>query len=209
MTLKLNDEAIQLVRNHLPQCWAWSHENFIKHGQRFSLNKQAEVPKILSTNMCRHTSLFLLRLLESAGVKGWTVGGGLMRKLDDKGEHPSDVHYWLENGNEILDITADQFGWDPIVRTDLTDPRYVREPARCKKKEVSSLVRTITLWEGEYASFWQQSDPRFIKIKQDYPVLVQEFKDSILKSQPSISPEGVKDAAVDLKASKQPRRPRP
>jgi hypothetical protein len=35
-------------------------------------------------------------------------------------------HAWVVSGDIIIDITADQFGCDPIVITTISDTRYVR-----------------------------------------------------------------------------------
>lgn len=163
--------ALQLVRDYLPQCWQWTHENIVRYGQRFSLNKPVSVPEVLSTNMCRHTTLFLLRLMESAGISGSRVAGGFMRTTEGLNE----PHYWLEHEDFILDLTADQFGWKPIEFTGREDERYQKRAEMSKKSLVSGLKGTIVQWEGAGASFWQEADPRFKKMKAEYPSIATLF----------------------------------
>lgn len=98
--------------------------------------------------MCSLSSACLLPLVEAAFPDGgWKIAGGhpsvaYRRERDqflkafegldggmwDRLNGQWDGHYWLEgrHGGEriILDVTADQYGWDPVVVTGADDPRY-------------------------------------------------------------------------------------
>ena len=172
-------EALQTVREFLPTCWLWSHQNYINGGQNFFLDKRTEVPTPLSTDMCRHTTLFLLQLLKLAGDTTWKVAGGFVNYRDEPGVFEKSghwgQHWWLESGDRLLDLTADQVGWENVVLTTVDDPRYCRKPELSLKKFVSTLERTVAQWRGEPTSFWMAHDPRFQEIKRQYPAVVEQF----------------------------------
>lgn len=99
--------------------------------------------------------LFVLRLLGAVGIEGWHVAGGFMRPK----EGLKQPHYWLENGGTILDLTADQFGWEPVILSTEPDERYEASKDMSKKSRVTTLLATVRQWEGSGASFWQENDP--------------------------------------------------
>jgi hypothetical protein len=74
--------------------------------------------------LCRFTAAFLVRMLKGR----WRVKGGeaylpgdAAGFFDGKNWHG---HYWVTDGQRIVDLTANQFGADPIVITTANDPRY-------------------------------------------------------------------------------------
>jgi hypothetical protein len=76
-------------------------------------------PGILSTHLCRETSMFTRAMLEASGFTGWTIVSGEV-DLNDLDKVPEDIeeywaeHTWLihEEAGLLLDMTADQFGPD-------------------------------------------------------------------------------------------------
>ncbi|RDL50109.1 hypothetical protein BLJAPNOD_01226 [Ensifer sp. M14] len=81
---------------------------------------------------CGRTSLFLARVLTVEGFDAsWQSG---TPRLSPKGPELGDFgflsdtgwqsHAWVECGNLIVDITADQFGTPPVVVTGRHDRRY-------------------------------------------------------------------------------------
>jgi hypothetical protein len=171
--------ALTQLRTFLLPCWNWTHQNYINHGQRFFLNKRAEIPTPVSQDMCRHTTLFMLQLLEQAGDKRWLVAGGFINHRNDPGIYGESglwlQHWWLENGEHILDLTADQFGWECVVLAPVTDARYSRQPEQSKKQRVATLKGSVAQWRGENASFWASATPEFIAIKASYPAANAAF----------------------------------
>lgn len=97
-------------------------------------------PGAPSLGMCRLTSAFLARALsETTGVR-WTVRGGAPASEADAWDLRDGVpeggmvdqdgmwrgHYWVEDlaGTLMVDLTADQFGWEPLNVREPGDPRY-------------------------------------------------------------------------------------
>lgn len=85
---------------------------------------------ISTEGTCAHATVLVKIMLESrTSFKVTQKGGdgeGDGGYFDDNGGHG---HYWLEvdtpDGAYIVDITADQFGADPVVVVPATSPQYV------------------------------------------------------------------------------------
>lgn len=164
----LNKEALIALREFLDKCWAWSHEVYYNTG----FHRKEEKPEIPSTYMCRHTSVFLLELLSNIDKESnWKVIGGWMATNDQRNDQH---HWWLESDNEILDLTADQFGWDPITITDRNDLRYKRNLLLSSPK-ASQLKNTLQQWKGVSTRDWMESDSRFQYIKSHHASAVENF----------------------------------
>lgn len=91
-----------------------------------------DAPSTPSQWTCGRTSLFLVRALAAEGLDAsWASGTPRLSpagpELGDFG-FLSDIgwqsHAWVECGNIIVDITADQFGAPPVLITDRHDRRY-------------------------------------------------------------------------------------
>lgn len=109
---------LQPLREYLGHCWAaWAAEK----------NKPENAD---GKNMCRFTAAFLANVLG----KPWrAVGGGC--RYNFQGNSLLSVggffdgtnwqaHYWVTDGKRIVDLTANQFGAEPIIITSAKDPRY-------------------------------------------------------------------------------------
>jgi hypothetical protein len=131
--------------------------------------------EILSTGMCRFTAAFLHPLLEDITGRSWEIKGGMtaFHVADSgwtgKGKPNSswsardgmggmktvagtwEDHYWLTDGTVNVDLTADQFGWEPILVTDVGDDRYL---ANWKKKSVIGHMDGVRFRAGEWRSDW-------------------------------------------------------
>jgi hypothetical protein len=74
--------------------------------------------------MCRFTSGFLSEVLGW----NWRVQGGDPNHYgEDAGFFDGTTwqgHYWVSDGQRIVDLTANQFGAEEIVITSVDDPRY-------------------------------------------------------------------------------------
>lgn len=153
-TIKPSDEDLELVRDLANEIRAYLETQWRMRGsllaawQHWRLDEYDEnspLPAILSTGLCRESSLVALEAFEAAGLEGWrTHAGAFLFDPDD--DIPSDAwdteitgaaerdkdrvaHTWLVN-DELglrLDVTADQFG---LVKAPLVEPidvegRYV------------------------------------------------------------------------------------
>jgi len=97
----------------------------------------------LSHNMCRVTTAYLYWLFQSLDLPGWLPCEGIPT-LDDYSPHHNGLtggiltpqqhwksHSWLEHEHGwILDLTADQFGYQDLIITQSTDPRYLANLSR-------------------------------------------------------------------------------
>jgi hypothetical protein len=166
-------EALCSLREFLLPCWHWTQQNSLDHGQRFSVQKMTALPFPLSTNMCRHTTLFLQQQLALAGDSRWRVAGGWLANKD--ATVPLIRHYWLEADGFILDLTADQAGWDEVILTPDDDVRYTREASHCKQKLVSTLKGTTSQWRGEEQSMGIEGKSAFQALRARYPVARDTF----------------------------------
>lgn len=102
-----------------------------------------------SLGMCSIATPALLEILSNALPDGqWTANGGhptvkyhrqearsfksdhleIDGGLWDRNRQSWDGHYWVEgvlDGQRVIvDLTADQYGWDKVIVTDVGDPRY-------------------------------------------------------------------------------------
>jgi len=60
-------------------------------------------------------------------------------------------HYWLSDGITIVDLTAEQFGWEPVIVAAGEDPRYL---ANWKPSAVTSHMRDVTLRAKGWQELW-------------------------------------------------------
>ena len=109
-------------------------------------------------NMCRFTSAFLEKTLG----RGWKYEGGLnsrfngtqwvdqpMGFLDIHGKWND--HCWVQSKTHIIDLTAAQFGLEPIVVTHVDDSRYAGGLNPMEKRESMEHVRKRALdWHKEW-----------------------------------------------------------
>ncbi|MGO4683474.1 hypothetical protein [Hyphomicrobium sp. 2TAF46] len=113
-------------------------------------------PAIPSTHTCGRTSLFLQEILGLEGLHAeWASG---VPRLAEMGPEIGpygffaggrwEGHAWVECAGWIVDITADQFGADPVIVTPTTDSRYKRgtgdtalpEFARRRREAVDAIL---------------------------------------------------------------------
>lgn len=77
-----------------------------------------------SQGTCGRSSLFLRDVLRSAGAEAEMVAGS---PVDGDHGFYNGVwhgHAWVRAGGWIVDVTADQFGCEPIIVTGIDDARY-------------------------------------------------------------------------------------
>lgn len=117
------------------------------------------LPAIVSTGMCRYSSLFLRMALETETEGAWVIRGGAGGAATDEDaagylmpDGSYQGHYWVEtlNGEIVVDITADQFGGDKVcvARPDLRRlSGYSPSSIECHLKFVRDQVGA---WFQEY-----------------------------------------------------------
>lgn len=156
-------EALQQIRAFLEPKWRdWRASNESHRGD----------PGVVSFRMCGFSSLFLREALMADFPAGaWAVKGGC------SSFHPADPgwtgdgergrggmvdaagawhdHYWVTgtciDGPVILDLTADQFGHDPIIVTDKGDSRYLRNWRDSHVRRHMDGVKTrVGVWMSEW-----------------------------------------------------------
>lgn len=90
------------------------------------------VPPVASTFTCGRSSLFLAEALRHEGFEAeWQSGTPRLSEsgpeLGPYGFHTGtrwESHAWVCSGGLIVDITADQFGAEPVIVTPASDARY-------------------------------------------------------------------------------------
>ncbi|OCP22158.1 MULTISPECIES: hypothetical protein [unclassified Ensifer] len=93
---------------------------------------KGDAPTTPSQWTCGRTSLFLSRALTADGFEAsWASGtprlspsGAALGDFGFLSDTGWQSHAWVECGDLIVDITADQFGAPPILITDRHDRRY-------------------------------------------------------------------------------------
>ena len=89
------------------------------------LAKQEEPPAIAGLevfpfNWCDSVSQWLLIFLDSHGYHQIARVRGELPMESGEGKTEPQRHYWLEIGGVIADITADQFGQQPVIVSDVS-----------------------------------------------------------------------------------------
>lgn len=179
-------QALTRFREFLSACWDWSHEVHYSTG----FNRKEKKPEIHCTYMCRHTSVLLQELICSVDP-GWKVAGGWM----SDSAHPADPnqpHCWLVRGSSLVDLTAEQFGWDSVVITTTDDPRY--RSTLLRLPTARNLKTTLDQWKGVASREWMDRDPMFQAIKEQSAQAFTQFKSAWsagipLESQPLVTPK--------------------
>lgn len=115
-----------------------------------------DAPAPLSRSTCGRSSLFLKRVLRAGfppadAPRAWFGfhAGGDWRS-----------HAWVEAGDWIIDLTADQFGDEPVIVAPLHDPRYQKgvcdsaypEFVRAHRRTVERLWTRWQDWNGGYGA---------------------------------------------------------
>lgn len=115
--------------------------------------KEKNRPEVATgATMCRFTAPFLVRILG----KKWYVAGGQANFagdpagfFDGKKWHG---HYWVTDGERIVDLTAHQFGAEPIVLTTSADPRY---SANYTKGELREAQQHVSIRARKWAQLYR------------------------------------------------------
>ncbi|WP_323784271.1 hypothetical protein [Thalassovita sp.] len=104
------------VRRFLEPRWAEWH-----------LHEGSPALRTPSQGTCGRSSLFLCKVLQLNGIAAEFAAGDPTE--GPKGFHTAQGwkgHAWVESGELILDLTADQFGLPSVVIAAQGDPRYAR-----------------------------------------------------------------------------------
>jgi hypothetical protein len=139
-------EQLTAMRAYLAQCWSdWAQET-------------GKSEAASGKNMCRFTSSFLVAVLGAP----WRVAGGGCR-YDDRSDDVVSVggfydgrawqaHYWVTDGERIVDLTASQFGAEDVLVTSADDPRYDANylPQECRAA-LNGVQARAGQWAADYA----------------------------------------------------------
>lgn len=118
-------------------------------------------PRTPSQYMCRYTSIFLKTLLANYGDPSWQlVAGRPARELEGTpdgrfGFRTSSGlffdHCWVQSIDQIIDLTADQFGAEAIIITSIDDPRYHPNlTANDLERDIAKLAHRAEKWLQEW-----------------------------------------------------------
>ena len=130
-----------------------------------------------SINMCRYSSVFLIKILTDLFPnENWEIQGGEPKyqytwpdniNFEDPG--PPDIlclekggylpypesngygHLWIKNNTNIIDITADQFRGKNIIITEIDDSRYIMNmPKEKLEKAMNFKIDIVDNWLNDY-----------------------------------------------------------
>jgi hypothetical protein len=112
-----------------------------------------DIPTPLSRTTCGRSSLFLKRVLQV----NCPLPGGPRAYFGFHAGSDWQSHAWVETGNWIIDLTADQFGDEPVIVTARPDPRYQKgvsdrafpEFVRGHRRAVEKLTSQWEAWIGK------------------------------------------------------------
>jgi hypothetical protein len=101
--------------------------------------------------MCRLSSAMLADVMTEATGRRWKVHGGDTWNGDVGGMLGQDgewhAHYWIREGKTIVDITADQFGHDPVIVASSKDDRY---KANYSRSELASHLANVRVTKARW-----------------------------------------------------------
>lgn len=142
-------ETIYKIRKYLEPRWKTSHQNW------------GPEPKLLSKHMCRYTCIFIKALLPTSSFYPWTIVGGRPEKEREgtpngrfgmRAENGCWFdHCWIRNDKQIIDITADQFGYERIIIASADDDRYSANLNEVDiSKDLTRLYARVEPWINEW-----------------------------------------------------------
>ena len=133
-----------------------------------------------SASMCRFSSIVLADILSQETGRRWTVHGGTpltradapqIRGSGDGPERDGGMkdtsgiwagHYWAfdPESRVIADVTADQFGWPPVIVAAVADPRYNGNYlAHAVRGHVARASRTARAWLRDWDTLGSFGSP--------------------------------------------------
>jgi hypothetical protein len=151
-------EMAQSMRTFLETCWSRRREE---------LFQQQDVERCPSDRMCRYSALFCAHVLSRSTGKAWTMRGGApmaetdlrdIKGMQNGGMQDTDGiwrgHYWCTDADHIVDLAADQFGWQPVLVVPANDARY-REGYLARA--LGRHARQVAPWVQDWTVLWQES----------------------------------------------------
>ena len=121
-----------------------------------------ETPDPFSRWMCRYSSIFLALVFHERLGSGWTIVGGrpqLQLNATPQGavgifatNGTWNDHCWLEGNGLVVDITADQFGYPPVIVTVVDDIRY---EANLCERDIESDLRKLRHRPTSWLTAWR------------------------------------------------------
>ncbi len=153
------------ARHFLEPCWLTAHQSW-----------EDGIPTPLSCWMCRYSSLFLTHVLLEhklpcqivAGRPQQSANGGSDAGIWANGiwnDHCW-VHCWLEHQQFILDVTADQFGYDPVIVSDALDQRY---QANLSEQDMAPALAKLSRRPLAWFAAWIGIEPPTLTTRSHHP----------------------------------------
>jgi hypothetical protein len=137
-------ERLPVLRKALERFWAeWALE-------------KGRPAAATGATMCRFTALFLEKML---GRPFEVMGGAPLFEGDAAGYFDGAQwhgHYWVTDGERIVDLTADQFGAEPVVLVRDPDVRY---EANYTEEELEDALQHVRLRAGDWARRFRRQPP--------------------------------------------------
>lgn len=121
-----------------------------------------------SWSMCGFSSAFVAPILARLTGDKWVVRGGApIEEADIRdvtglygGMRGRDGalhgHFWATDGRTVVDLTSDQFGWDPVTVVPADDRRY---RANYKLRTVHLHLRDLTFRADLWRPDWEAREP--------------------------------------------------
>lgn len=124
------------------------------------------VPHPTSRYTCGRTSLFLRDVLRHEGhraewMSGTPYAGGSGAPDAACGFYSGtrwEGHAWVISGDTIIDITADQFGGDPVLITSVSDIRYVGSIDLAAPDAIKARREAVAALWPDWVAFRSKSD---------------------------------------------------
>ncbi len=152
------------MRAFLEPLWSEWHE--ARRERLAAMGEPSDPPAQASRGMCRWSSMVLLDVLAKETGRTWTLKGGSVYPplhptggiLDAAGQWRD--HYWVEAGDLLVDVTADQFGRPSVIVESgahpLHRPNYT--PAEIRQHVADARI-TAGKWLDAYRRPAPPSDP--------------------------------------------------
>ena len=120
------------------------------------------IPFPISKHMCRYTCLFLKDIIEKEHSLSCSIQIGCPEESKNGTPHGLygfqdrlgnwHDHSWVLIGDQIVDITADQFGELPVITSDVLDKRYRPSPDQAPFANIFNRLSSKSgMWVAYYA----------------------------------------------------------
>jgi len=129
------------TRSFLETVWPdWQLEKHRRFGD--------PMPSIMSYSTCARSSTFIQKVMDEIGVAAEVRHGWFRTEKSEAPWGPDDRHTWVASGSWFVDVTADQFGADKIIVTDISDSRYCSDiDVALPEFQLRRIQSVLEIWE--------------------------------------------------------------